>query len=117
MWCWKQATRVVFFSLLLAGVSATLIAVTTHPSYAQTSTSLSDPGSITDPGSGPKPGDPDGPTGDLPTPTATSGRMVSNGTGMPSSPTTGMVPERRFTTWAYWKVMLKVWARSALLSY
>jgi hypothetical protein len=115
MLSWKQVTRVGLLALIVAGASLALVAVTTHPSYAQSSGSLADPGSITDPGSGPKPGDPDGPTGDLPTPTSTSGRMVPSGTGTPNTPTDGMAPERRFTVWAQLKVAFKLWLRSSFL--
>ena len=112
MLCWKQVIRAGLLALVVLGVSVALISVSTHPSYAQATTSLADPGSITDPGSGPKPGDPDGPTGDLPP--SSGGRLVTNGSGTPST-STGIVPERRVTIWASWQVMLKLWARSAFL--
>lgn len=115
MLCWKQVTRVVLLALVVAGVSSALVAGTTHPSYAQVTSSLTDPGGITDPGSGPKPGDPDGPTGDLPPTSSSDGRMVASGTGMPNSPTTGMVPERRFGVWATLQVAFKLWLRSSFL--
>jgi hypothetical protein len=114
MWCWKQVSRVGLLALVIASGSLTLLAGTTHPSYAQSS--LADPGNITDPGSGPKPGDPDGPTGDMPTPNAGQQRLVNGSTGLPSTPTNGIVPERRYGVWAQWKLALKLWARSAFLA-
>ena len=112
MLSWKQATRVGLLALVLTGVSLALVSVSTHPSYAQTGSSLADPGQITDPGTGPKPGDPDGPTGDLP-PSAGS-RITSNGTGAPTS-STGIVPQRRLPVWSSWTLAIKLWARSALM--
>ena len=112
MLSWKQATRVGLFALVLAGVSLALVSVSTHPSYAQASSSLADPGTITDPGSGPKPGDPDGPTGDLP-PNAGS-RISGTGTGTPTS-SSGIVPQRRLPIWTSWKLAFKLWARYALI--
>ena len=113
MLCWKQVIRAALLALVVAGVSVALVSVSTHPSYAQTGSSLADPGSITDPGSGPKPGDPDGPTGDLPPPSA-GGRLVTNGSGTPTA-TQGIVPQRQLPIWAGWKVALKLWARTAFL--
>ena len=114
MLCWKQVTRVGLLALVIAGVSLALVSVSTHPSYAQGSSSLSDPGSITDPGSGPKPGDPDGPTGDLPPPSASGGRLTSGGYGSPTS-STGTVPQRRLPVLVSWKLALKIWARATFL--
>lgn len=102
---------------LIACAFLFLVSLSASPSYAQSSGTPSKAAETFEGADGAEQGDPDAPTGDVPPPSGSSGSSSYDGGGMSRGHVVGggiveAVPEKRFGSWAHWKIALKLLARN-----
>lgn len=116
MWMMNRMARLRWLALI-ALVGLLLVSTGASSSYAQSTGSPQKSAGSLDGDLGTNQGDPDGPTGDVPPPSATSStssRTGGSATGshVATGEITAVAPGRHAGLWASWKLALKMLARN-----